>query len=173
MIALLAMMPMRRRAFVGLTLNQSLIVAPEALTIVLCGDLTKTGVHWEADIPDPTAQLVRRYVAETRPYLMARGVQRHPMLWVGDDGRPLTYHHIGPKIATITKRLTGMRIPPHFFRDSAATTLARESPDSARLVRSVLGHSSFETSERHYNHARSIEAGRDYADVLRRRKGKR
>lgn len=59
-----------------------------------------------------------------------------------------------------------MRVPPQFFRDAAATTLARTSPEAARLTRGLLGHAGFRTAERHYNQARALEAGRDYADVL-------
>ena len=64
-------------------------------------------------------------------------------------------------------------MPPHFFRDAAATTLAQISPESARLIRPILAHSGFGTAERHYIHAGSIEAGRDYAAVIRRMKGDR
>ena len=73
-----------------------------------------------------------------------------------------------PAIGGITLRLTGKRIPPHFFRDAAATTLTRESPEAARLIGPILGHTATGTAERHYIQARSIEAARDYADVLRR-----
>lgn len=66
----------------------------------------------------------------------------------------------------VTKRLTGVRIPPHFFRDAAATSLARLSPQDARLIRALLGHSSFGVAERHYIRACTIEAGRNYASVL-------
>ena len=66
------------------------------------------------------------------------------------------------RIGTLTLKLTGKRIPPHFFRDAAATTLAR-SRRKARLIRPVLAHSGFRTAERHYIHAQTIEAGRDYA----------
>ena len=59
-----------------------------------------------------------------------------------------------------------MRVTPHFFRDCAATTLAYDSPDSARLTRGLLGHTNFRTGEKHYNQAKGIEAGRRYADVL-------
>ena len=166
-VALLALMPMRRRALAGLALGTSLIVRPDGFTVVLPEELTKTSLPWEADVPEPVAGLLRRYLAETRPFLAARGRQCHDMLWVGDDGRPMSYAHIGPKISGITERLTGKRIPPHFLRDSAATTLARESPEAARLVRPVLAHASLGTAGRHYIHARSMEAGRVYARLLK------
>ncbi|MDG1128829.1 MAG: hypothetical protein P8N68_06980, partial [Paracoccaceae bacterium] len=58
----------------------------------------------------------------------------------------------------------------HLFRDAAATTLARISPESARLIRPVLAHSGSRTAERHYIHAQTIEAGRDYVAVVQRLK---
>lgn len=58
----------------------------------------------------------------------------------------------------------------HYAEDAAATTLARISPESARLIRSVLAHSGFATAERHYIHAQTIEAGRDYASLITRLK---
>ncbi|MBW4976192.1 hypothetical protein KZZ08_21450 [Roseovarius mucosus] len=64
-------------------------------------------------------------------------------------------------------------IPTHFSRDTAATTLARLSPESARLIQPVLAHSSAMTAERHYIHAQTIDAGRDYASLVQRLKGDR
>ena len=173
MVALLAMMPIRRRALAGLRIGRSFLVGAETLTIALPGDLTKTGLPWEADVPEPVAGLLRQYMTETRPFLLDRGGQRHDILWVGDDGRPFDENHLGMKIAGITKELTGKRIPPHMFRDAAATTLARTSPEAARFVRPVLAHAGFGTAERHYVHARTIEAGRDYAAVIKTLRAKR
>jgi len=173
MVAFLAMMPIRRRAFTGLTLGESLIVRDDALIVALPEDLTKTGVPWEAEVQEPAAGALRRYLEEARPFLMARRGLQHARLWVDRKGRPYREHQLGVRVAETTLKLTGRRIPPHLFRDAAATTLVRESPEAARLVRSVLAHSGFETSERHYIQARTIEVGRDYAKLLRKMRGER
>jgi len=173
MVAFLAMMPIRSRAFTGLTLGESLIVRDDALIVALPEDLTKTGVPWEAEVSEPAAGALRLYLEDARPFLMARHGQQHAMLWVGRKGRPYCAHPLSVRVAETTLKLTGRRIPPHLFRDAAATTLVRESPDAARLVRPVLAHSGFETSERHYIQARTIEAGRDYAKLLRKIRGDR
>jgi integrase len=60
--------------------------------------------------------------------------------------------------------------PAHLFRDAAATTLSRISPESARLIGPILAHSGSRTAERHYIHAQTIEAGRDYAVLVQRLK---
>ncbi|MEI4263618.1 tyrosine-type recombinase/integrase [Roseovarius sp. D0-M9] len=173
MIALLAVLPIRRRSFCELALGQSVHVSDSEILISLSEDMTKTGVPWDAAIPPQIEAALRQYIDEVRPALLARGDQRHDILWVGKKGEIMQQDYIGSRIGDVTLKLTGKRIPPHFFRDAAATTLARISPESARLIRPVLAHSGFQTAERHYNHAQTIEAGRDYASLLKRLKGDR
>lgn len=166
MIAMLALMPMRRRAFAGLRIGTSLYVTADTMTVALPGDLTKSGQPWEADVPQIVEPLLRRYVNEARPFFMERGQQQHDVLWVGRTGAQLKQDALSPRIAEQTLKLTGRRIPPHFFRDAAATTLARSSPEHAKLIRPILAHASFGTAEHHYIHAQTIEAGRDYAALI-------
>lgn len=170
MVALLAMMPIRHRAFAGLQLGASLIVDNQTLTILLPGELTKTGTLWEAELPEPAAGLLRRYLSEARPYLLARNDKVHDMLWACDNGDPMSYSYVGRRIPQITQALTGKAIPPHFFRDAVATTLARTSPKAARLISPVLGHANSRTAEQHYIHAGTIEASRDFSALLRQLK---
>ncbi|OWY07857.1 hypothetical protein B6V72_18715 [Thioclava sp. F34-6] len=173
MIALLALMPMRRRSFCELTLGQSVLLMEDEIIISLSEEMTKTGVAWEAPVPPQVEPVLRRYIEDVRPYLMARGNQDHARLWVGKKGEVIGQNHLGSRISDLTLQLTGKRIPPHFFRDAAATTLARLSPDAARLIRPVLGHAGFQTAERHYIHAKTIEAGRDYAALVKSLKGRK
>lgn len=173
MVALLALMPMRRRAFTNLRLGESILVQAGQVIIWLPEELTKSGRPWEAAVPEAISSLLMDYITEVRPWFMARGRSSHSVLWVDDRGLPFDDNCLGAKIAGLTTQLTGVRVPPHFFRDAAATTLARTSPQAARLIRPVLAHSGFETAERHYIHAGSIEAGRNYAAVLKRLKGRK
>jgi integrase/recombinase XerD len=57
-------------------------------------------------------------------------------------------------------------LPPHWFLDAAATTIAIEDPIHVRDARHVLGHTSLATTERHYNQARGLEASRRHQAVL-------
>ncbi|MEO1689173.1 MAG: hypothetical protein AAFU61_14860, partial [Pseudomonadota bacterium] len=174
MIAFLAVMPMRRRALAGLRLDVSLLREADTVFVDLPPELTKNGRPWSARVPDLLGPVLNDYLDFTRPALLARGGHDHALVWVGDDGRPFAVGHLGSKIAGLTQRLLGVRIPPHFFRDAAATTLVRSSPRDAQLSRALLGHAEYATSERHYVHAQGIEAGRDYAGVLDRlRRGDR
>jgi integrase len=171
MIALLSVLPMRRRAFCELTLGTSVQVTPTDITILLSPEMTKTGVAWDVVVPKQVEAPFRYYIEDIRPALLARGGVQHDVLWVGKKGEIIGQEYVGTRIAKVTLKLTGKRVSPHLFRDAAATTLSRLSPESARLISPVLAHSSSATAERHYIHARTIDAGRDYATLVQRLRG--
>lgn len=171
MVAMLSLVPMRRRAFAQLQIGSSLIISESRYTVALPGELTKNGLPWDVEVPATVEPLLRRYIEEVRPWLMAQRNHRHSFLWVNLRGAPFEANHLGNKIAQATTRLTGVRVPPHYFRDSAATTLSRMSPDASKLIRPVLAHTSSGTAERYYIHAQTIDAGRDYARLIKRIKG--
>ena len=91
-------------------------------------------------------------------------------LWLTKYGTPYKEGSLGPWIKLLTLRLIGVAIPPHFFRDCAATTMALSSAEDARGIRALLGHASERTSERHYNQASAIEAGRELQDIVQKRR---
>ena len=130
--------------------------------------MTKNGTHWEAPVPAVVEPVLRRYIELARPWLLERGGQSHDQLWVDNTGRPFQGDYFGVRIARITAKSIGARVPPHFFRDAAATTLARLSPENAQLIRPLLGHSSNAIAEKHYIQATIIEAGRSYAELIAR-----
>ena len=51
MVAMLALLPMRRRAFAGLRLSHSIYVTETEIFVTLREEMTKTGVPWEAPVP--------------------------------------------------------------------------------------------------------------------------
>ena len=51
---------------------------------------------------------------------------------------------------------------PHLFRDAAATSIAIHDSEHVTNIMPVLGHATLTTSERHYNQAQGLEAGRRY-----------
>lgn len=166
LIAFLALMPMRRRALCAMQLNENLLIAEDHIVIHLPHPLCKAGGPWDAPLPRLLDAPMRDYVSTVRPWFLRRNDARHDALWVGDRGQPCGAEHLGHRIARLTEKAIGVRLPPQFFRDCAATTLARRSPDAARLIRPILGHTGFRTAERHYNHADTIDAGRRYATLI-------
>ncbi len=166
LLAFLALVPLRRRAMAALELGKSMILTRSTILISLTEDMTKSGNPWQTEIPTQILPLMHRYIEEVRPWLLEQHQQAHDMLWVTDKGQPLTENYLSAKVRRITYRLYGIEIPPHFFRDAAATTLARVSPERSRLIRPLLGHSSHATAERFYNHANTLDAARDYAKAV-------
>jgi site-specific recombinase XerD len=130
--------------------------------------MTKSGEPWEAPVQLAIEPQLRHYINVVRPWLLSQGPIQHDILWVGQNGEALGYAAVGDCVVKSTFRATGIKIPPHFFRDSAASTLARQSPGDARLIRPLLAHSSYGTTERHYIQAQGIETVRDHAAVVAR-----
>ena len=50
----------------------------------------------------------------------------------------------------VTEAQMGVAISPHLFRDAAATFIYDMIPERALMAASVLQHSDFKTTERHY-----------------------
>lgn len=173
MIALLALMPLRSSTFRRLALGHSVHVTDDGIDIAVPGEMMKSGIPWEACVPDAVLPMLRRHLDEFRPWLLRRSGKSHDYLWVTRAGEPFMTGHFGVRIAVAVQEATGIRVSPHLFRDAAATTVARHSPASAGLIRPVLAHSSPETAEKHYIHAGSIEAGRHYVELLRNKKRQR
>lgn len=110
MIAMLAVMPLRRRAFAGLKLGDSVHLTDEKIFIALPEKLTKTGQPWEATVPRQIAPNLRRYITNVRSWMMTRGNQRHDFLWVNDSGRPFEEKYLSQKIGDLTLEMTGVQI---------------------------------------------------------------
>jgi integrase len=166
LIVLLAMVPIRRKNFLGLEIGRTIHVDREEILITLPAGEVKNKLRYEIILREPGAALLRRYLSEARPFLDARSSKQTNALWLADTGLPYGYGYIGRRIPFLTEKLIGVNVPPHFFRDATATTFARTSPELARGTKAILGHSDHRTAERHYNHAQSIEAGRSLAEII-------
>ena len=65
-----------------------------------------------------------------------------------------------------TKAAFGLSVSPHLFRDVAATSISVDNPKHIGDAALVLGHADHKTTEKHYIHARSLEASRRHAQTL-------
>jgi integrase len=57
-------------------------------------------------------------------------------------------------------------VNPHLFRDCAATTIARHTPEQVNIASQILGHSKLATTERYYNQSGSASASRQYQTAI-------
>lgn len=170
MIATLSLLPIRRNAFCNLELGTN--VDPySTYRVTVDADLSKTGRVRSALPPVELISILDDYLHHVRPFLASRARLPDSTLWLNDRGQRLAPNTMTGRITTATRQALGIAVSPHLFRDAAATTLTTQSPKDARAIREILGHSGFDTVDRHYNHAKMIDASRRYAGILTSLKG--
>ena len=177
LIALLAYRPVRRRNLAMMRLGRHLMKVGGRWRIVFGAEETKTHVPYEAVLPAALGPRLERYLDVHRPVLLRGGpaagdpgaLPIHPELdavWVSEVGTQLSYVALGTRIFVRTRREFGRGLFPHMFRDCAATAVAVDNPKHIGDASLILGHAEHSTTEKHYNHARSLDASRRHAAML-------
>ena len=156
---------MRRRNLASLALGENLQRAGESWTVILKVCETKNRRVLEYALPAMLGPALERYLERFRPVLF--GSATHQGLWASAKGVPLTGDAIYHAVCRRTKEAFGQPVNLHLFRDGAATFWALKDPTRVAAVSGLLGHEPRMT-ERHYNQANGIRAGRKLADALAR-----
>lgn len=175
-IAFLAYCPVRVANFAGIMIGEHLVKRGDRWWVIFTADETKQNRPLEFPFPSSLDAALEHYLACCRPILAARGAHRGSAgqaLWISQDGGVFTRGGMAQAIERLTEAAFGFAINPHLFRDCAATTIAIHDPEHVQIIAAILGHSSMTTSERHYNQASSLEAGRQYHAVLAENRRKR
>lgn len=174
-ISLLALRPQRIRAFGSLQIGRELKQIGDKWHILIPPELSKTKQHWDGPFPDSLQADLEYYLDIARPKLLTHQSRKRKTkertkaqaeLWVGRDGQPLHYKRLAKVIANRTTKHFGNRIGPHMFRDCAATFVAIHSGGEVGILKSILGHSTMKTAERHYIQASQIEASRKFEEAV-------
>ena len=170
MIALLAARPLRRKNFTRIEVGRHLVREGASWQLRIAGEETKTGRPIAQPFPAVLVPSLERYLAVHRPVLAALPGHRHrpagAALWLSARGTPMAEITLYFRITQLTRAAFGQAIHPHLFRDAAATSLAILDPAQVRIAAQILGHASPATSERHYNLARSLDAGKAWHETL-------
>lgn len=164
-IAMLAYMPMRHRNIHALEIGRHLVRLGPAWWIRIPGDETKNHRPIEVEVPRFIVSYLERYLDHWRP-MMCRDRYLGPALWVSYKGPPLKYKALGYQVEIRTRRAFGVGIPPHAFRDAAATAIAEYDPGNYALAASILGHARLATTHRYYTVAGSRDAAKSYGQTL-------
>ncbi len=173
MLALLASRPLRLRNYSAIEIGRHLVRRHTGFECRFESNETKNGQEIEFPVPDALNAALESYLNIYRPLLRSRAADPVDTnyLWICRKGTPMERAALYERIVTLTQRELGVRINPHLFRDCAATSIALEDPEHVRITRSILGHSTLRTSERHYNHANANQAAQRYQrHVLRLRR---
>lgn len=119
-------------------------------------------------LPAETARKLKSWVEIYRPILAPQG---SPFLFPGAEriDQPITPQAMRTAIKTCMRAYVGVEVTPHQFRHIAAKLFLQENPGHYDEVRLMLGHTSTQTTIRHYSGIEGEAAHRRYDDLLRQR----
>jgi integrase len=165
MIALLGYCPIRLKNFAALELGRSMVQIKGVWWIVLSAPETKERRSDERPVPALLNGGIQRYLRVYRPILQKGGSSSRALWLSSQDGSAMKYSYV-TEVVTETTRLTlGVKVSPHLFRMSAASTAATYAGATPHLASALLHHSQPTVTQEHYNRASSMGAAQAYAAI--------
>jgi site-specific recombinase XerD len=170
MCAVLSRRPFRIKNFYSLTIGTNFLIEGERVNFTFAASEMKGKRSMEVPFPKNLLPYLTRYIQHYRPILLTTSAKAPNLptqaLWISRDGTDLTQGPLHVAIRKRTKAAFGKPIPPHWFRDSVITTLIRDEPASARIIGTILGHTTPDLANKHYNQSRMVETGRRNTALL-------
>ena len=163
-IALLALIPLRRRALAALRIGKHLLKSGERWALDIPAVDSKTRRPLEYPISAELSARIDLYLSRFRCRIP--GAAAHDGLWASNQGRPMDDGAIYDTVCRRTHAAFGFPVNLHRFRSAAATLWSIRDPANVRGAKDLLGHSSFGTTEQHYIMAQSRIAGRALNRVI-------
>jgi hypothetical protein len=155
-LSLLIARPLRLRTFLNIDIERNLVRETDGYLLVLAAEDIKTKRPAEYSAPTDLVSWIDRYINHYRPMLL--GNKTSARLWITKDGNPMSVSGFTKRLVTITRDTFGVPFRAHAFRHIAATSITTEDPEHVRIIASILGHTSLEMADKHYNRARQIDA---------------
>jgi integrase/recombinase XerD len=169
MIAIRAYRPLRPKNFASIVLGVHLVQQRGQWWLQFSASEMKAKRLYEVAFPRVLIPELEHYLAVHRPVLLAgESGQLSPgtdALWVSEVGTMLESGALATRIRKHTKEAFGVSLPPHWFRDAAATSIAIEDPRHVCDAHHILGNT-LAATEKYYNQARSLEASRRHQAML-------
>jgi integrase/recombinase XerD len=162
-IALLALVPLRRRTLAALQIGNQLVRSGKAWTLDIPPQDIKTGRALEFSLEGELSERIEFYLNKIRPLIPGSGA--HQYLWAVRNG-PMSDRMIYKAVRRRTLRALGFPVNLHRFRHAAATLWSMRDPANVRGVKDLLGHATFAPTENHYIMAQSRLAGRALAKAI-------
>jgi integrase len=163
-IALLALVPLRRRTLAALRLGEHLLKSGDLWVLEIPAKDTKTKRPLDYLLSAHLSARIDRYLTHFRDAIP--GAAKHAGLWPSNWGRPMADGAIYDRVRQRTCEGFGFPVNLHRFRHAAATFWSISDPKNVRGAKDLLGHSSFGTTEKHYVMAQSRLAGRALARAI-------
>jgi integrase len=165
MVGLLISRPVRARAFVNMKLHRHLEACPDGYQLRFYPGDMKDRRARSYPLPIKLSVPLARYLSIFRPDLLDGA--KSEALWISTRGNPLSQDSFTSGLALLTKRHFGLALRPHAFRHIAATSIAEVDPRHVGIIRDILGHSTLNMAERHYNRATGITAANRMQSLVR------
>src|ERR1035437_299574 len=163
-IALLALIPLRRRTLAALRIGKHLVRSGDVWVLDIPAADIKTKRPIEYPISAELSGRIDFYLNQIRPQTPGAGT--HDYLWASSRSRPMGDGGIYNSIRRRTRKALGFPVNLHRFRSAAATLWSAQDPANVRGVKDLLGHASFGTTEKYYIMSQSRIAGRALARVV-------
>lgn len=165
LVELLLVVPMRMANLAALRLGTQLLRTPQgALFLVLVGEEVKNGQPLECQLPDATARMIDRYVAQYRPLL---GEDSADWLFPGRrPGRPKSQDALRTQITEVLAERCGVAMHPHLFRHLAAMLTLQRDPAAYGLAQRILGHRQLSTTTSFYTGLETPRALQHYHQAV-------
>jgi integrase len=163
-IALLALIPLRRRTLAALRIGRHLIKAGDLWELDIPAADTKTRRPLDYPISRELSARIDLYLERFRSRIP--GADKHTSLWASNHSRSMCPDAIYVAVHKRTKKAFGFGVNLHRFRHAAASFWSSHDPANVRGAKDLLGHASFGTTEKHYIMAQSRLAGRALARAI-------
>jgi integrase/recombinase XerD len=164
MIALLALIPLRRRTLSALRIGKHLVRSGDQWVLDIPASDIKNKRPLEYPLSAELSERVDIYLNQVR--LQITGAGTHDYLWASCRGRRMSDAGIYGAVRRRTRKYLGFSVNLHRFRRAAATFWSVRDPVNVRGAKDLLGHASFATTETHYIMAQSRLAGRALAQAI-------
>jgi hypothetical protein len=181
MVALLGLVPIRLKNFVGLSLGTSFKRIGDRWWIVLGRRETKSRAPDERPVPWYLNRAIAIYLTYARPILLGQlefmigaadetgcpAPELTGALWIGERAEPLGYSAVERVIMKTTRQTIGRALSPHDFRRNGATTARFRAGNEPHLASGLLHHRDRKVTE-NYNLASSFEGAQRFSDIIER-----
>ncbi len=129
----------------------------------------KSHRSFACSVPEELTIHLDRYIDVYRPILIGcsrKALAPTSALWISKQGTHMTPSAVAFQIRARTEEEFGKPINLHKFRHIYATDTATYTPSDARSIQFGLGHASQRISEKYYNLAQMVDAGRHYDETI-------
>jgi integrase len=157
LIALLALIPLRRRTVAALRTGQQLMKSGRLWELEIPAEDMKARRAADYPISSELSRRIDQYLGQFRRRIP--GAAEHDGLWPSNKGAPMDDGTIYDTVRRRTAAAFGFPVNLHRFRSAAGTLWSIHDPVNVRGVKDLLDHASFDPTEKYYIMSRSRIAG--------------